>query len=175
MDISDILISPVEQGMLCPREDGTMDLFLIKSVNRLILTCFECDVTCDAPVGHQYDPLKPLTAADLFPGVLDAHTQFSGHIQRLGLSDAELDMQRILDHRIFTVDREAFAELILEAWQQRESHQLPKRRLSQRFRESIVDMHRSIGPKGQTAIYLLYTDEPEEIHEAFPVFIEGGS
>ena len=177
MQIPDILISPVEQGMLCPRQDGAMDLYLIRSLNKLILTCSECELTCDAPVDHQHDPLKPLTAADLFPGVLDARTQFSGYAQRLGLSETELsgDMQRILDHRIFAVDREAFAELMLEAWQQREFHQLPKRHRSQIRRESIVDVNRPIGPKGETAIYLRYTDEPEEIHEAFPVFREGGS
>lgn len=177
MQISDILISPVEQGMLCPREDGTMDLYLVRSLNKLILSCPECEATCDAPIDVQPDQPVTLTATDLFPEILGAHTQLFGCAQRFGISESQLhhEMERILNHRMFAVGREEFAELILDVWRQRKAHQLLTYWPNSAHRESIIDLGRPIGHKGETAVYLIYDDEPEAIHDAFPVFREGGS
>ncbi len=173
MEPQDILVSPVEQGMDCPRQDGTLDLYMIKRSNRMILSCSECEATCDAPATRSLEGAEPYAASDLFPSILGIHTQLTGYAQELGISELELhdEMVRVLNHHLFSVPEQEFSKLIVEAWNLRR----PTPSIGMGFTHSITQMGRPIGINGETEIYMEYRNSPEQINDARPVFNKGES
>lgn len=163
MESYTFLTSDIEQGMLCPRRDGSLDLYLIKKTGRMILSCRECEATCYAP-----EPQNIGKSEKLFPDILGLHTQLSGFAQELEMSAEEfyLQMVRILNHRLFTVPENQFSELILEAWHLVEKDSLHKSRLVR----SVAHMDREIGINGEANIYLESGATLETVYDARPTF-----
>lgn len=148
MKIYNSPISLVKQGNECPLCNpgggGVLRLWQIITTGELFLSCDECDASWETNTLIEKIRVK----------------SFEDFLNETNLQIPQV--QRILDHTLFSVHPDQFSDLINEAW-------LSPNKVMRNPTEYNVEMGRVIGHKGETKIRLFYNETTRQVVDAYPI------